>query len=147
MGNPSGFGVAFPGISFQDIFHFEGGFIQTFTVQAAPNLVQGFLTQYQNTNGRAYLVIDRIKVSADYTDNTSNYLVFSKTRIDGTWLQNYTVPINQILQGNPNYTNLLLIFKANQICQPGYVPTSSDTSLSQTLSWRVRFLDKLETEI
>lgn len=141
--------VQYPGLLFQDLVQFEDGYLQTYSIGPSPagKSLTGQLGVFQNTDSSGYVILDRIKISVDPSDVSQNYLVFVKQRYDGTFMQNYTCPINQVVAGNPNYTNLYLIVKNGEQLQCCYVAVSQENTISQSISFRVRKIDKYKAEI
>jgi hypothetical protein len=126
---------------------FKDGFIETFTVgppTAAANPLGGFLKQYQNTDARRSIVIDKVEIYLDPLDVSQNYLNFVLTKAELNLAENpwaMVIPTNEIPNGNPNYSNRPVIIKPGWWAQVQFVPTSTESTIQQYFQYRVRMVE------
>jgi hypothetical protein len=137
-------------ILFNDQVSFDDGFMERITVgapESGGSTAPGILKSYRNSDTSGILVLDRLKISVDPGDVSKNYLVFNIFRGDQTVVFSFPIPIQEIIVGNPNFTNFTTMIKANQQLQVVFTPTSNEATILEYFQWRIRVMDLTDARI
>ena len=141
------FTAQYSGLTYQRQSQYADGLIQYFSLGPNGANTTGFLAQYINTDPTSEIVLDRLKVTADYGDLSKNYLVFNLCTMDlATVLEQQTFPINELLNGNPNYSNPYFTVQVGRQAQVGFITmATADETLRISINYRVRTLVRGDT--
>jgi hypothetical protein len=139
--------TAYSGISFQQQIYFEDGHQDVFYLTLPSPSGPGYLAQYPNKSSNAIIVIDRLKITIDPADTSQNYLYFLLLNPDGATIAgSMAIPMQELIVGNPNFTNISFQVKPGYTVQIAFSPSISTGTLLETVQYRVRVLDALRTK-